>query len=114
MESYLRTAVERARKIQEVILRAVANKITWTQAGEIIALCEREMRRWQERYEEFGCDRLFDCPGKAQSEARGAEDGGEDFAAGSLQVRILKELGYWVGKRSFCRSSADRLLRRES
>jgi hypothetical protein len=60
MESYLRTAVERARNIQEVILRAVAKKITWTQAGEIIASCEREMRRRQERYEEFGYDRLFD------------------------------------------------------
>jgi hypothetical protein len=47
-------------KIQEVILRAVAKKITWTQAGEIIGLCERQMRRWKERYEEFGYDGLFD------------------------------------------------------
>ena len=60
MESYLRAAVERAMKIQEVILRAVAKKITWTQAGEIIGLCERQMRRWKERYEEFGYDGLFD------------------------------------------------------
>jgi transposase len=52
--------VERAMKIQEVILRAVAKKITWTQAGEIIGLCERQMRRWKERYEEFGYDGLFD------------------------------------------------------
>ena len=34
MESYLRAAVERAMKIQEVILRAVAKKITWGQAAE--------------------------------------------------------------------------------
>ncbi|HTQ59923.1 MAG TPA: ISNCY family transposase [Candidatus Solibacter sp.] len=47
-------------KIQEVILRAVAKKITWAQAGEIIGLCERQMRRWKERYEEFGYDGLFD------------------------------------------------------
>ena len=60
METYSRAAVERAMKIQEVILRAVAKKITWTQAGEIIGLCERQMRRWKERYEEFGYDGLFD------------------------------------------------------
>jgi hypothetical protein len=29
MESYSRAAVERAMKVQEVILRAVAKKITW-------------------------------------------------------------------------------------
>ena len=60
MESYPRAAVERAMKIQEVILRAVAKKITWAQAGEIIGLCDRQMRRWKERYEEFGYDGLFD------------------------------------------------------
>jgi hypothetical protein len=38
MEIYPRAAVERAMKIQEVILRAVAKKITWRQAGEIIGL----------------------------------------------------------------------------
>src|ERR1700687_2819495 len=60
MESYPRAAVERAMKVQEVILRAMAKKITWVQAGEIIGLCERQMRRWKERYEEFGYDGLFD------------------------------------------------------
>jgi hypothetical protein len=38
METYPRAAVERAMKIQEVILRAVAKKITWTQGGEIIGV----------------------------------------------------------------------------
>jgi hypothetical protein len=32
--------VERAMKIQEVILRAVTKKISWAQAGEIMGLCE--------------------------------------------------------------------------
>jgi len=54
MESYPRAAVERAMKVQEVILRAMAKKITWAQAGEIIGLCERQMRRWKERYLEVG------------------------------------------------------------
>jgi len=34
MESYTRAAMERAMKIQEVILRAAAKEITWWQAGQ--------------------------------------------------------------------------------
>ena len=47
-------------KVQEVILRAMAKRITWWQAAEIIGISERHMRRWRERYEEFGYDGLFD------------------------------------------------------
>jgi transposase len=47
-------------KVQEVILRAMAKKITWWQAAEIIGISDRSMRRWRERYEEFGYDGLFD------------------------------------------------------
>jgi transposase len=47
-------------KVQEVILRAMAKKITWWQAAEIIGISERQMRRWRQRYEEFGYDGLFD------------------------------------------------------
>ena len=60
MFSYSKAAVERAMKIQEVILRAMAKKITWWQAAEIIGISDRHMRRWRERYEEFGYDGLFD------------------------------------------------------
>ena len=52
--------MERAMKIQEVILRAYAKKITWWQAAEIVGITDRQMRRWRERYEEFGYDGLFD------------------------------------------------------
>jgi transposase len=60
MDSYSKTAMERAMKVQEVILRAIAKKITWWQAAEIIGISDRHMRRWRERYEEFGYDGLFD------------------------------------------------------
>lgn len=60
METYPRAAVERAMKVQEVIMRAMAKKMTWAQAGEVIGLCERQMRRWKQRYEEYGYDGLFD------------------------------------------------------
>jgi len=60
MFSYPKAAMERAMKVQEVILRAMAKKITWYQAAEIIGISDRHMRRWRERYEEFGYDGLFD------------------------------------------------------
>src|SRR5271169_5754220 len=60
MVSYTQAAMERAMKVQEVILRAMAKKITWWQAAEIIGISDRQMRRWHERYEEFGFRGLFD------------------------------------------------------
>jgi len=60
MDSYSKAAMERAMKVEEVILRAMAKKITWWQAAEIIGISDRQMRRWHERYEEFGYDGLFD------------------------------------------------------
>jgi transposase len=60
MVSYTQAAMERAMKVQEVILRAMAKKITWWQAAEIIGISDRQMRRWRERYEEFGFRGLFD------------------------------------------------------
>jgi transposase len=60
MVFYTESAGERAMKIQEVILRAMAKKLTWNQAAEIIGISDRQMRRWYERYREFGYDGLFD------------------------------------------------------
>ena len=60
MGIYSKAAMERAIKVQDVILRAMAKKITWWQAAEIIGISDRSMRRWHERYEEHGYDGLFD------------------------------------------------------
>jgi transposase len=60
MREYPPTAVERAMKIQEVILRAIGKEIPWWQAAEIIGISDRSMRRWKQRYEEHGYDGLFD------------------------------------------------------
>src|ERR1039458_7131444 len=60
MDCYSKAAMERAMKVQEVILRVLAKKITWWQAAEIIGISDRQMRRWHERYEEFGYDGLLD------------------------------------------------------
>jgi transposase len=60
MGEYPARAVERAMKIQEVILRAVSGQILWMHAAEIIGISDRSMRRWRQRYEEYGYDGLFD------------------------------------------------------
>ncbi len=60
MSYYGATAQERTMKVQEVILRAMARKITWWQAAEIIGISDRQMRRWKRRYELYGYDGLYD------------------------------------------------------
>src|SRR5260370_13030779 len=47
-------------KVQEVILRAMAKKITWWQAAEILGMSDRQMRRLHWRYREHGYDGLVD------------------------------------------------------
>ena len=54
MESYPKAAMERAMKIQEVILRAMAKRINWWQASEIIGISDRQMRRWRSRTLKLG------------------------------------------------------------
>ena len=60
MDSYPKAAMERAMKVQDVILQAMAKKITWWQAAEILGISDRHMRRWRERYVEEGYNGLYD------------------------------------------------------
>ena len=52
--------MERMMKIQEIILRAMAKRISWLQAAQIIGISARQMRRILRRYEEYGYDGLYD------------------------------------------------------
>jgi transposase len=52
--------MERAMKVQDVILQAMAKRITWWQAAEILGISDRHMRRWRERYVEEVYNGLFD------------------------------------------------------
>jgi hypothetical protein len=70
MESYPRAAVERAMKVQEVILRAMAKKITWLEAAHIARMSDRQMRRLRWRYETYGYDGLLDRRRGLPSERR--------------------------------------------
>jgi hypothetical protein len=47
-------------KVQEVMLRAWAKKITWWQAAEILGISDRHLRRIREGYEQFGYLGLLD------------------------------------------------------
>jgi len=60
MKLYSEAALERTMKVQEVILQALAKKITWWQAAEIMGISNRQMRRWHRRYEAYGYDGLYD------------------------------------------------------
>jgi transposase len=60
MDIYPRTAVERAMKLHEVLLRASAGKIKWWQAAELVGISERQLRRWRKRLEEQGHKGLLD------------------------------------------------------
>ena len=53
-------AVERAMKVQEVILRALSGELTWLQAADILGRSPRSIRRLRLRFERYGYDGLLD------------------------------------------------------
>jgi transposase len=61
---------ERMMKIQEVILKAMAGKLKWWEAAEIIGVTDRTMRRWRERYQEHGYSGLWDYRRRSPSPKR--------------------------------------------
>src|SRR5690242_103025 len=52
--------MERMMKVQDVLLKAIAKKITWSAAAEILGVTDRTMRRWHERLQEGGYSGLAD------------------------------------------------------
>jgi transposase len=60
MKQLSAAAVERAMKLQDVMLRAMAKRITWFQAAEILGISCRQMQRWKTRFEHEGYEGLFD------------------------------------------------------
>jgi len=53
-------ALERTMKVQQRILRALAERITCRKVAEIMGITDRLTRRWHGWYEEFGYDGLLD------------------------------------------------------
>ncbi len=57
---WLATAVERAMKRQEVILRDLSGALSWLQAADILGIHPRSLRRWRARYEADQMIGLYD------------------------------------------------------
>src|SRR5713101_7309194 len=58
--TYARGVVERAMKVQEVILRALSGRLTWLQAADILGRSPRSIRRLRLMYQRYGYEGLFD------------------------------------------------------
>jgi predicted ArsR family transcriptional regulator len=54
LQQYPAAETERMMKLQDVLLKAMAKKIRWWDAAEIIGVTDRTMRRWRERLEAEG------------------------------------------------------------
>jgi transposase len=59
-QQYSAAEMERMMKVQDVLLKAMAKKITWWAAAEIIGVTDRTMRRWRSRLEKGGYSGLAD------------------------------------------------------
>ena len=70
IKQYPAAEVERMMKLQDVLLKAMAKKITWWAAAEIIGVSDRTMRRWRERLETDGYSGLADRRKGKPSEKR--------------------------------------------
>ena len=51
---------ERMMKLQDVVLKAMARKVTWIEAAEIAGMSVRNMQRMRARYQKHGYTGLFD------------------------------------------------------
>jgi len=67
---YPKPALERAMKVQDVILRAIAKKILWCEAAEILGISCRQIRRIKRKYETNGYNGLYDRRRKRPSPKR--------------------------------------------
>jgi transposase len=59
-QQYSAAEMERMMKVQDVLLKAMAKKITWWAAAEILGVTDRTMRRWRSRLEKGGYSGLAD------------------------------------------------------
>jgi len=58
--------MERMMKLQDVLLKAMAKKITWWAAAEIMGVSDRTMRRLREKLERDGAIRVWRTGGRVE------------------------------------------------
>jgi transposase len=69
-QKYSAAETERMMRLHDVLLKAMAKKIRWWDAAEIIGVTDRTMRRWRERLETEGVSGLVDRRKGKPSEKR--------------------------------------------
>ena len=82
-------------KQQDVILKAMAKKISWLAAAEIIGVSDRTMRRMREGYEQFGYTGLMDRRSGKQSAHRVPMERAEEV------LRLYREVYFDLNMRHF-------------
>jgi transposase len=87
--------LERMMKLQDVILKAMAKKISWMEAAEIAGVTDRTMRRMRERYQEFGYNGLFDQRRGKRSMHRVPMEAAEEV------LRLYREVYFDLNMRHF-------------
>ena len=71
---YSAAEMERMMRVQDVLLKAMAKKITWWAAAEILGVTDRTMRRWREKLQKDGYAGLADRrKGKPSAQRTGRE-----------------------------------------
>jgi len=58
--AFTREAVERAMRVQEIIVRGLSGELTWLQVADILGRSPRSIRRMRWRFEQRGYDGLYD------------------------------------------------------
>ena len=66
-------------KLQDVILKAMAKKLTWIEAAEIAGMSVRNMQRMRARYQEGGYTGLFDQRRQKRSIRRGIHNANDSI-----------------------------------
>jgi transposase len=94
-QQYSAIETERMMKLQDVLLKAMAKKITWWDAAEIIGVTDRTMRRWRGRLEKDGYSGLVDRRKSKPSDKRVPLDTVE------LVLRLYKENYFDLNIRHF-------------
>jgi len=89
-------------KLQDVILKAIAGRISWMAAAEIVGVSDRTMRRMKLRYEEFGYDGLFDRRKGRPSPKR------VDFEVAQRVLELYREMYFDLNVRHFCEKLRER------
>jgi hypothetical protein len=89
-------------KLQDVILKAMAKKISWLDAAEIIGVCDRTMRRMREGYQKFGYAGLRDGRNGKQCSHRVPMETAEEV------LRLYREVYFDLNIRHFHEKLRDK------